>query len=215
MFSYLARFNKKLPMSMMRQVQAHPLASNPLFLRTLAEELRLFGVHEELQRTLNQALVSQTVDDLFEFVLQRVENDFGQVAVCNAMTAIWASRSGLLEKEILSIAELSPATWAAIRHAFDDGLQEINGRMTFAHGHLRMAVSDRYLANSLNTKVAHQKLAHWFGINGSLARRAEEESWQLNASGDVSGLLKCLGHRDRFMAMYEHRGKEEIAKYWP
>jgi len=214
MSSYLARFNKKLPISMMRQVQAHPLASNPLFLRTLAEELRLFGVHEELQRTLNQALVSQTVDDLFEFVLQRVENDFGQEAVCNSMTAIWASRSGLLEKEILSIAELSPATWAAIRHALDDGLQEINGRMAFAHGHLRMAVADRYLVNSFNIKVAHQKLAHWFGMNASLVRRAEEESWQLYASGDLSGLLKCLGHYDRFMAMYEHRGTEEIAKYW-
>ena len=199
---------------MMRQVQAHPLASNPLFIRTLAEELRIFGVHEELQRTLDHALVSQTIDDLFEFVLQRVENDFGRDAVCDAMSSILASRSGLLEKEILSIAELSSAKWAAIRHALDDGLQEINGRMTFAHGHLRMAVADRYLPDASDIKVTHQRLAHWFGMNASLARRAEEEAWQLKAADDVSGLLKCLGHHDRFMAMYEHRGKEEIAKYW-
>ena len=206
--SYLLRFNKKLPAVMMRQVQAHPLASNPLFIRTLAEELRIFGVHEELQRTLDHALVSQTIDDLFEFVLQRVENDFGRDAVCDAMSSILASRSGLLEKEILSIAELSPAKWAAIRHALDDGLQEINGRMTFAHGHLRMAVADRYLPDASDIKVTHQRLAHWFGMNASLARRAEEEAWQLKAAGDVSGLLKCLGHHDRFMAMYEHRGIE-------
>ena len=212
--SYLARFNKKLPMRMMRQVQAHPLSSSPLFLRTLAEELRVFGVHEDLQRTVDQALVSQSVDDLFEFVLRRVENDFGREAVCDTMTAIWASRSGLLEKEILSIAEISPATWAAIRNSLEDGLQEINGRMTFAHGHLRMAVADRYLANAHDIKVIHQRLAHWFGMNASIARRAEEEAWQLKSAGNVSGLLKCLGHHDRFMAMYEHRGTEEIAKYW-
>jgi tetratricopeptide (TPR) repeat protein len=212
--SYLARFNKKLPNNLVRQVLAHPLSSNPLFLRTLAEELRVFGVHEELQRTLDTALVSQTVDDLFEFVLQRVENDFGRVGVRDGMTAIWASRSGLLEKEILSIAGLSPASWAAIRHALGDGLQEISGRLTFAHGHLRTAVADRYLGSAVEITAAHQKLARWFGLQSSRARRAEEEAWQLRAAGDRPGLLKCLGNHDRFMAMYEYRGTEEIANYW-
>lgn len=37
--TFLARFNKKLPWPMVKQVQAHPLATNPLCLRTLAEEL--------------------------------------------------------------------------------------------------------------------------------------------------------------------------------
>jgi len=212
--SYLTRFNKKLPNDMVRQVQAHPHSSNPLFLRTLAEELRVFGVHEELQRTLDRALVSQTVDDLFEFVLQRVEGDFGRVLVYDSMTAIWASRSGLLEKEILSIAGLSPASWAAIRHSLEDGLQEINGRITFAHGHLRTAVADRYLGRVADINAAHQKLARWFGLQSSRARRAEEEAWQLRAAGDGAGLLKCLGNHDRFMAMYEHRGTEEIANFW-
>jgi nephrocystin-3 len=212
--SYLARFNKKLPNDMVRQVQAHPLSSNPLFLRTLAEELRVFGVHEELQRTLDSALASKTVDDLFEFVLQRVECDFGRGVVCDSMTAIWASRSGLLEKEILSIAGLSPASWAAIRHSLDDGLQEINGRITFAHEHLRTAVADRYLGRKVDITAAHQKLARWFGQESSRTRRAEEEAWQLRAAGDAAGLLKCLGSHDRFMAMYEHRGTEEIANFW-
>lgn len=212
--TYLARFNKKLSQQMVKQVQRHPLATNPLFLRTLAEELRVFGVHEELQLTLNRALVSQTVNELFEFVLQRVEGDFDRSVVCDSMTAIWASRSGLLEKEILSIAGLSPARWAAVSRSFDDGLQEINGRITFAHGHLRAAVADRYLGSVVDITAAHQKLARWFGLHSSRARRADEEAWQLRAAGDGPGLLKCLGSYDRFMAMYEHRGTEELANFW-
>ena len=53
-------------------------------------------------------------------VLERVEGDCGQAAVKTAMTAIWASRSGLSEKEILGVADLVPATWAPIRDALDE-----------------------------------------------------------------------------------------------
>jgi nephrocystin-3 len=99
--TYLAQYNKTLAPALLRQVMQHPLAGNPLFICTLAEELRLFGVHEELQNRLTYYLSSQTVDDLFERVLQRVEVDCGQQAVKATMTAIWASRAGLTEKEIL------------------------------------------------------------------------------------------------------------------
>ena len=86
--TYLLGFNKKLPRQMVKQVQKHPLATNPLFLRTLAEELRLFGVHEELQKRLDHYLSSQTIDDLFERVLERVEKDCGKKQLKAAMTAI-------------------------------------------------------------------------------------------------------------------------------
>ena len=49
---------------------------NPLFLKTLVEELRMFGV-PELSKRIDYYLESKTVDDLFERVLDRVEGDFG------------------------------------------------------------------------------------------------------------------------------------------
>ena len=96
--TYLARFNKKLPLPMVIQVQAHPLSTNPLFIRTLAEELRLFGVHEELSKRLSYYLKSETVDDLFEKVIERVEVDCGKKALNATLTSIWSSRAGLTEK---------------------------------------------------------------------------------------------------------------------
>ena len=64
--------------------QAHPLAGNPLFIRTLAEEMRLFGVHERLKDRLDHYLGSHTLDDLFERVLERVERDCGAKRVRTA-----------------------------------------------------------------------------------------------------------------------------------
>jgi hypothetical protein len=102
----------------------HPLSGNPLFTRTLAEELRLFGVHEELTEWLTHYLKCLTIDDLFDKVIERVEGECGKKAVEDTLTAIWALRSGLTEKEILGIADLKPAGWAPIRNALDEALLE-------------------------------------------------------------------------------------------
>ncbi len=190
--AYLARFNKKLPRPMVRQVQAHPLAHNPLFVRTLAEELRLFGVHETLQRQLAHYLAAQTVDDLFERVLQRVEKDLGKAAVRDTLSAIWASRAGLAEKELLALTGLTPAHWAGIRHALDEALLEINGRLSFAHDYVRLAVRDRYLANEARQRQAHRRLGHWFAQQAVDARRVEEEPWQWVRAKAWQRLQRCL-----------------------
>ena len=212
--TFLARFNKKLPKQMVNQVQAHPLATNPLFVRTLAEELRLFGVHEELQNKLNHYLSSQTMDDLFERILERVEKDCGKRQVRAVMTAIWASRAGLTEKEILSIASLPLATWAAIRHALDDSLQETNSRITYAHDYLNIAVKDRYLTTTNAQSLAHRHLAKWFQARPADARRAVEEPYQWQQACDYTQLQRCLTDREMFLAIRQKLGSQALLVYW-
>lgn len=211
---YLARFNKKLPQQMVKQVQAHPLATNPLFLRTLAEELRLFGVHEDLQKRLDHYLTSQTIDDLFERVLQRVEKDCGKKQVKATMTAIWASRAGLTEKEILGVANLTPAAWAAIRHTLDEVLIEADGRIRFTHDYMRVGVHDRYLAAPEQPSRAHAQLAHWFSTQPPQIRRAEEEPWQWRQAGAPKRLQACLANADLFAVLDASRPQVELLSYW-
>ena len=50
--AYLGRYRKTLTAEHTRILQAHPLSGNPLFLLTVLEELRVFGVHEELEQRL-------------------------------------------------------------------------------------------------------------------------------------------------------------------
>ncbi len=212
--TYLARFNKKLSQQMVKQVQAHPLATNPLFIRTLAEELRLFGVHEKLQRRLDHYLTSQTIDDLFERVLARVEKDCGKKQVKAALTAVWASRAGLTEKEVLGIADLSPAAWAAIRHTLDEAFLEADGKITFAHDYLRTGVWNRYLQTDRKLWVAHRNLGSWFRERPADARRAEEEPYQWRQGRRWRDLKACLIDRPMFEALRKHTSEEELWSYW-
>jgi hypothetical protein len=139
---YLGRYRKSLPAGPVRLLQAHPLSGNPLFLLTVLEELRVFGVHEKLQARL-QALLSPppgkapgeqpTVDDVFEHVLERIEADVGKKAVQAAMEAIWTSRAGLYQDELIAIAQLAPVQWAEIRNTLDESLYESGGKINFGH----------------------------------------------------------------------------------
>ena len=212
--TYLARFNKKLTAPMVRQVQAHALATNPLFLRTLAEELRLFGVHEELQKRLDHYLSSQTVDDLFKLVLERLERDCGKKQVKAAMTTIWASRSGLTEKEILGIADLTPAAWAAIRYALDDALVEIAGRITFAHDYLRSSIRTLYLPTARQQATAHAGLGRWFRSQVFNDRRAHEEPWQWLMAKRWTDLIGWLDDRQVLFRLTSQVRQREWLAYW-
>ena len=214
LITYLAHYNKVLPKPMMDQILAHPLVRNPLFLRTLGEELRVFGVHEELQQQIKHYLQSQTIDDLFERVLQRVEGDCGRRAVWRSITAIWASRGGLTEKEILAIADLAPAIWAPIRNALDETLLDNNGRLTFAHDFMAIAVKDRYLPEKNQEKQAHRFLGKWFQQNANTVRRSFEEPWQWQQAKDWSKLKTYLSNASNFMALIDHRSKQEALMYW-
>jgi tetratricopeptide (TPR) repeat protein len=211
---YLARFNKKLPLDLVSQVRRHPLASNPLFVRTLAEELRLFGVHEALQERLNHYLASQTIDALFALVLERVDDDCGRKSVKAVVSAIWVSRAGLTEKEILALAQLTPAAWATIRLALDEALMESQGRIIFAHDYVRLAVRRRYLPTGEAVQAAHAALAKWFHPSADLNRRAEEEPYQWQMAKRWQRLRQCLTERTLFEAALASRGAEELIAYW-
>lgn len=212
--AYLAKYNKTLAPDLIKQLLAHPLSNNPLFLRTLAEELRLFGVHEELQKRLHHYLASKTIDDLFKRVLKRVEMDNGKDSVRLAMQSIWASRAGLTEKEILAIVSLKPATWAPIRNALDEILVESNGKITFAHDYMRIAVKDRYLKTKLLQKQAHIHLAKYFQKQVADARRAEEEPYQWREAQEWGRLKIFLLNKLNFLSCLKYRNQNEFLAYW-
>ena len=233
--SYLSLFNKTLPDSLVVQVMAHELAVNPLFLLTLAEELRLFGEHEQLSHRLDHYLTSITVDDLFERVLERIEQDFGAKMLREIMTALWAARAGLREEEILGYLGLKPMHWAYIRNALGPTLIDASGRLIFAHDYMCIAVSDRYMAGNntigqegqseeaLNLRrTAHKKLSKWFGQYAfkdgqsivSDERAAEEIPYQWQQAQDWKKLQTFLNSTSGFMSLIKYRSKSETLLYW-
>ena len=219
---YLGRYRKALTAGQSDTLLAHPLSGNPLFLLTVLEELRVFGVHEELEDRLRTLLSpppgkladeEPTVDDVFEHVLARIEEDLGRGGVQSAMESIWASRGGLYQDELLAIAGIAPATWAAMQNALDEALYESAGRIQFGHDYLRKAVEDRYGLIGTGKVALHRRLAEWFAGREVDERVASELPWQWRVAEAREELVACLLGRE----VFEHesrRDEYELLGYW-
>lgn len=219
---YLGRYRKALTAKQMKTLQSHPLSSNPLFLLTVLEELRVFGVHEELEQRMHTLLSpppskgqgeAPTVDDVFEHVLARIEEDLGKKGVQQAMEALWASQAGLCQDELLAIAKLAPARWAQIQNALDESLYESSGKINFGHDYLRKAVEDRYGLTGKRKLKLHRCLAEWFAEREVDERVAAELPWQWQQAEQRNKLTQCLRRREIFELCYD-KDEYELLSYW-
>jgi len=165
--AFLARYGRRLGPDHMEQIIGAEPASNPLFLRTLLDELRQFGEHERLSERLEYYLAARNPRELYERVLARWEQDFGVDLVGRSLTLIWAARRGLSEAEILDLLgdgrlPMPQATWTPLYLAAETSFAQRAGLLAIAHDYLRAAVRDRYLGSTEARMKANLRLAAYF-----------------------------------------------------
>ena len=170
---YLVQYCQEFNNKRMVRITAERQSANPLYLKTLLDELRVFGIYEKLDEKIDYYLTAKTIDDLYELMLERLENDYEldcEGLVRKVMTLIWASRRGLSEneiKELLSSRDnpLPHAYWSPLYLALEESLVSRSGLLTFFHDYLRKAVQDRYLSKAVGDKYIRdtesEHAAHW------------------------------------------------------
>ena len=222
---YLGRFRKKLPEDLLDELVAAPPTANPLYLKVLLDELRVFGEHEQLAQKLRWYLEATKPDALYDRMLTRLEEDYeGKRTglVGEALSLIWASRNGLSENELLELlgGEDQPAlpwtTWAPLHLALQESLALRGGRLTFFHDYLRQAVEKRYVPAPATRQPLHLRLAKYFGEGDGdevTERMAEELPWQLTEAKAWDELQPWLLNIDMFRLLYD-RDWLELWGYW-
>ncbi len=175
--TFLAGYQKKLDRKLEARIVQDQKSSNPLFLRTLLEELRLQGKHEELGQIVDHYLSSADIPDLFKRILERLEHDYGSSAVRAFLVRIWAAPHGLSESEVLASTQLDRASLSQLLHAFDYHLVRLKGRLSFFHDHLRMGVEARYLDTQGLKEEAWRELASYFETTDPSVTKALSLPW--------------------------------------
>ena len=111
----LARRGRKLPAREVERIVAHPRATLPIYLKTLVEELSVFGSYEGLPQRITECLAAEEPDDLFEVILARLEADLGEERVRRPLEAIWASADGMSDDELIGFTGVSPLELARLK----------------------------------------------------------------------------------------------------
>jgi nephrocystin-3 len=176
----LRHFAKTLAEARLARIVAHPLGRLPLFLLTIANELRIFGRNDDLDARIDSYLQAGSMPDLFDRVLARIEQECGADLVRAATSLIALSRAGLEEIDLLAITGASPLRLSAMQLGLGDGLWEHNGRLSFSHDYLREAVKTRYLKEASERSVRDRLIRH-FSLDD---REAPEWRDYLELSGD-------------------------------
>ena len=183
---HLAQYRKSLDPQRVARLADATQTANPLFLRALLEELRLFGVHELLDQRIGRYLAAQGLPALFELILERYEQDYESDRpglVRDAMRCLWAARRGLSEAEIMALLgadgqPLPGAVWSPLYLAAELSMVNRSGLIGFFHDYLRQAVQARYLATESDQTEAHMRLARFYLQELHRNMREAQEAWQ-------------------------------------
>ncbi len=228
---YLAQYTKSLHPDYAMRIAAAGQTSNPLYLRTLLEELRLYGDHLTLGNKIGYYLEAKDPYELYTKVLIRWEEAYedGSDLVGDSMSLIWASRRGLTEQELLELLgtedkPLPRAMWSPLYLAAEGSFVNRSGLLNFFHDYLRDAVRDTYIPAEESQQV-HLRLADYFsklelfplskGGEGvvSNARKVDELPWQLAQAKACQGLYDLLSNLPFFEAAW-CANKFEVKAYW-
>ncbi len=226
----LRQASKALSEDRVQRIASAEQAANPLFLRALLEELRVFGVHEKLDDRVAYYLGASSLEELFARILERYEADYERERpglVGEAMTLLWAARRGLAENELLQLLGGEPdgeplpqAYWSPLYLAAEHSLTNRGGLICFFHDYVRRAAQCRYLPDAADQAGAHRRLAVYFHSQPDSVRRTDELAWQWQHAGAWEQLKDCLAEFPIFMGLlrpgriYEFGRIYELLGYW-
>jgi tetratricopeptide (TPR) repeat protein len=218
----LAQYRKTLNPLQIDRIAEAPQSSNPLYLRTLLEELRLFGIHEKLNIQIDSYLEAISPETLYEKILARYEQDYERDRknlIQDTMQLLWASRRGLSETELLDLLgseeglPLPSAYWSPLYLATEQSFTNRVGLLCYAHDYLRQAVENRYLSTESERISAHLHLANYFECRELSPRKIVELPWQFSKAGEWQRLASLLQDQSFFSATWE-TNEFDIKRYW-
>ena len=214
---YLNFYTKELSEDLILKIAKAPQTENPLILRTILDELRIFGIHEELKDRVDYYLAPKDPVELFNAVLNRLEEDYENEhpgLVGEVFSLIWASRRGLAEGDLFDIIKIPPLFWAPLYNAIESHLVTRSGLMDFFHDFLRQAVERRYLSLGDDKKATHAKLSKYFETNRFSDRGLDELPYHLLNAEKWEQLKEFLTDLRVFALMSTEEKKYELTAYW-
>lgn len=107
---YLSRYSKKFSDGQLDMILNYPLSQNRIVLKSLLDELILFGSYEELDEYIEYLLQAQTPSQFYQLLLQSYENQYGEQPVKTFFSIMRLTGYGLKVKDALQVADVGVST---------------------------------------------------------------------------------------------------------
>ncbi|XP_071175248.1 uncharacterized protein [Mytilus edulis] len=214
-------YGKTLNQQQKEMIVSVKQTSNPLYLKSLLDEVRMYGSFRTLTEKIQEYLSADTPQDLFAKILDRLEEDFekGDNArkhlVRDTTTALWCANKGMSESEIVELLDVTSAVWSPFYLSLYENLVNRNGLLNFFHDHLRQAVEKKYLSDAEAKRNGYLRLANFFVSKETSNRTVEELPFLLTRANELERLKTTVSDLDVFYRLSDNEdGIFELVKAW-
>eukprot|EP00297_Palpitomonas_bilix_P001732 CAMPEP_0113893478 /NCGR_PEP_ID=MMETSP0780_2-20120614/16113_1 /TAXON_ID=652834 /ORGANISM="Palpitomonas bilix" /LENGTH=998 /DNA_ID=CAMNT_0000883769 /DNA_START=58 /DNA_END=3054 /DNA_ORIENTATION=+ /assembly_acc=CAM_ASM_000599 len=133
----------------------------PLFLVLALQETISFGQYEKVGSFIQSLVSRQSIPDLLELILERLEESFSVQLVSTSLRLIVLSSVGLEEDELVdllssSLGQEEGGMFRALKFALNRLLIERSGRLIPGHDYIRTTILHRYVQGKGNTNQIYQ-----------------------------------------------------------
>lgn len=214
--NYLHGVGKKLTQQQIDRILDDSKNENMLVLKTLLDELICFGSHKLLDNRIDYYLSATSVENFFDRLLQRIEEDYQEVPRILSLIAL--SYNGLKEDELQAISCLRPMDFRQLNSALYNHLILRDGLTTFAHQYINDAVCCRYgLDDSNQANPYRHQIINYILNNNSVIRERElfELAFQYYHIDNDEMLYKTILNLEAFKYFNSsEQNKAFLARYW-
>jgi tetratricopeptide (TPR) repeat protein len=211
---YLGEFHKGITQDQVGRIIGDAKAISPLYLRVVAEELRMHGKHETVDAMIEHYVGASDLLEVFERVLERMEGDYGRAGLESVLSLLWASYSGLAETELLELIELTRLELSQLLFALEYHLIRRAGLLGFFHDYLHRALEKRYLTDEGKKRSAFDRLVQHFEKVPATLRATKELLHALELLGECERLDQVLAEIARFELLWSGTERYEVLRYW-
>jgi len=167
--SYLNQYRKTIEDIDLEVLLSKNNASSPLYLTVTAEELRIFSSFELLHNFIKY--MPESTSEIFDYVLERHEKDFGFDFVKTTLSIIETGLYGVLEYDLIQMLKedfkenFTTNKWIKFYYSIAAYLSSAGeGYLKLFHQQFSEAVRNRYFPNFEDEKEFIRKHAH-YGFN--------------------------------------------------
>ncbi len=220
-------YGKELTEKQANKIASSSPAANPLYLRTLLDELvrinelKSSGTQNDfMDGQIEKYLRMTDLDQLYGSMIERLESVLKKYrsgskdAVKHFLTSISVSRNGLSQDEILHITGMREIDFLILRNELDYHLSEKDGLIDFFHASLKDAVNRVYLSSKEEGIRERERIIKWFELQETEDSRKEYElPYQLRMNDEKDKLEKYLGKMEVFIAFTEDRHESKYYEF--
>lgn len=207
---YLLQYGKHLSHSHLTHILNQKKFQNTLVVKTLLDELITFGQFDQLNEQINRYICANNIEEFFQQVLLRIENDFQDLPIKRILASIVFSKNGMSEIELQGIfSEIQPLCWSQFYSSISNNIITQNGRIIFSHQMFSEAASRRY--RNIEKEV-RESIVDFFTKRES-PRAYDELAHQYYSLGQLYDLYLMLKKIDVFEHFYT-TDERLLYSYW-